>query len=932
MNNRLRHYGWRRVCGFSKFEILFPPTVVLFLICLFASPVMASENLLRNGSFEGALLYWHGINTDTQRLVRDAKCGEFALRIEKHSVMSSPFICEYGKNYTVSFFVKGEKPCNVSVQMPPSARETAHEAGRLWTREAAKTAKVGTDWQRVSFTWPANIKQNGFWPNPHYMVLIESHDGTIIVDGVTVTMGDNGTENYIPHSDVEIVAECPDLPGYEGGKANLFEKGAVVRMTAHVSNPGIAARDMVLRWQFFDYEGKRAVSKPAEIRIRLEAGKTVSKTLPLKLIANGCIIARVSVYDKSFTVSSDLPLTSLPYPKSATKPDWRERFGGSFAGGSGCVEKMQKLGFGWIRWRPHMNGEDHWPKQNEPIRFFDAELDNQESHGCSTHCVLYPPPGWIMDKGNPLPVDMRWAADDAKWDDLSVEATWDKFVKTAVTHYKGRSLIYEIENEPDLGNWTKHKAEYARFTIRTAKLIRKTDPKAKIMVNNVYGIPSAENAEFFRAGGLKFIDVMSWHDYHEGWLTDATAIRRMRQNMDEAGGGSVEIWFNEGWAFSNTAVDEPIACTHLTSAQSCNAIMDSVAEMTVAGQKKTIIFHTAYEEHGMSFWDYCGPGTMLWDWYNYPLPLVAAWNVMNHHIGLSEEVGFVRPPEANFCIFDDLRNGRGVMIAYADRSAANDVVVNLPYFGTSLIAEDIMGNAVEARNALTLSKTGRPVILYSTKKMPGRLFLEKLTPLDRKNLGFASTKDGLRSWSLPQVWEGTKEGSSDAGTVLAYGKPIWKLEQVWPPDPVKKANYRPLVWRDAWWRVTDGEFGGQPKAEKKDDGLRMEFRGAHGQPMAERLCCLCFIAPETATYTIAGNASLKIWEGDMPVKLAIMHKADNGVTETRSIDLKSNKAVSFSGITVTLADGDELVFLARPGGAYKGGEVIIRDLVIAVGR
>ena len=51
------------------------------------------------------------------------------------------------------------------------------------------------------------------------------------------------------------------------------------------------------------------------------------------------------------------------------------------------------------------------------------------------------------------------------------------------------------------------------------------------------------------------------------------------------------------------------------------------------GQEKTVLFHTAYETHGMSFWDYSGPGTMLWDWYDYPLPLVPAWNVLNHHIG-----------------------------------------------------------------------------------------------------------------------------------------------------------------------------------------------------------------------------------------------------------------------------------------------------------
>ncbi|MEO8352410.1 MAG: hypothetical protein ABI680_11810 [Chthoniobacteraceae bacterium] len=117
--------------------------------------------------------------------------------------------------------------------------------------------------------------------------------------------------------------------------------------------------------------------------------------------------------------------------------------------------------------------------------------------------------------------------------------------------------------------------------------------------------------------------------------------------------------------------------TREASAQSTNAQADSVAEMTIAGQEKTILFHIAYEDHGQSFWDYSGPGQMLWDWYNYPTPLVAMWNVLNHHIGISDEVGLVRPPGANSTIFQDQRNGRGVMIAYADRDSKEDVTVDL---------------------------------------------------------------------------------------------------------------------------------------------------------------------------------------------------------------------------------------------------------------
>lgn len=1100
-------------------------------------PSLAAGNLLRNGSFEGALLYWHNISTN-QQLTRDARCGEHALRIERGGVMSAPFACERGRHYTVSFFVKGAKPCTVDVQMPPGAREVAVKAKRLWSREATKSAKVGTEWQRVSFTWPADVPPNGFWPNPTYMVQIEPRGGPVIVDGVTVTEGDRGADDYVPRREIEVVVECPDLPGYAGAAGNLFEKGATVRVTAHVANTTRESRLIRLVWQFRDYEGDRIVSTPVMKTVQIEAGKTASETVALALTNSGCVLAEVSARFVGHTRSSDnlpreqiydvsqLPLTTLPYPKAATKPDFQERFGGSFAGGQGMLEKFQRIGFGWTRWFPETKWHNFQKSADAPFDWHDDAFDLAERHGVSQHVVLYGWPPGLMDKehsGQPLPLDMKWPADDPRWEDLSVETAWDRYVKAAVAHFRGRSVVFEIENEPELDKWDNHKEQYVRFTMRTARLIRQTDPQAKIMVNNVYGIPSGLNAAFFKAGGLQLIDVMSWHDYHEGWLTDAAGIRRMRQMMDEAGGGKVEIWFNEGWAFVNTAVDESPACTSLTSAQGCNAIMDSVAEMSAAGQKKTILFHTGYEHHGMSFWDYSGPGTMLWDWYDLPTPLVAAWNVLNHHIGRSDEVGIVRPPGANVCIFEDRRNERGVMIAYANRDAKEDAVIDLPDFGAPLVAEDIMGNAAPAPGRLVLPKSGRPAVLYSEAKTPGRVFLEKLAPLDRRNASFVSGSGTARAWSLPQVWEGATKGLPEGSTALDAGKPVWKLEQIWPPDPLKResyrpmvwngtdwhvaeggfggqptavrkdqalqlntraphgqpqaqarlcslafvapakgryvlggtvdfrmwegrnrlalrllkrtatelsevsqfvleskgraalsrfaveldageefllvpqidglfnggetilrdlrvtlagtaagpagngtrftlpqtwdgatgnpataagrpvwrldqlwppepdktASYRPLVWRDGWWRVTEGGFGGQPKAETKDDGIRLEFRGPHGQPMAARICGLCFIAPQAGGYTVSGAAALRLWDGDIPVDLALLQKAANGITELESLRLARDKAVPLPALTVTLAAGDELVFLPRPGGAFTGGEVTLDDLIIA---
>lgn len=892
------------------------------------------ENVLRNGSFEGSLLYWHNIDPKHHTLVPEGKVGPTALRIGKGGVMSAPFVARAHEPATVSFWVKAEKPSEVRVQMPGSAREESHRAKRLWTGEATKSAKIGTDWQRVSFTWTCDIPQSGFWPDPHYMVLIETPGVPILVDGVTVLLGKEGTADYVPRRAVEVTAECPDLPGYAGAKANLLERDATARVTAHVSNPGPQPREVTVRWQLFDYEGERPVGPAIDRKLSVAAGATLHETVPLKLTATGTVLARTTVLGPDPIDSSDLPLTSLPYPKAATKPDWRERFGGSFAGGVGCVDKFQKIGFGWIRWRPHMNGEDHLPKDPRgeawEWRWFDKELDEQESRGCSTHCVLYPPPKWIMEPGHPLPKDMRWAADDPRWDDLSLETTWDKFVKGAVEHYKGRSLVYEIENEPEFDKWDKFHPEYARFTIRTAKRIRQTDPKAKIMVDNVYGIPSPVNSAFFKAGGLKFIDIMSWHDYHAGWLADATSLKRMRQNMDEAGGKHVEIWFNEGWAFTNTAVDEPPACTGLTSAQSTNAIFDCVAELTANGQDKTILFHTAYEQHGMSFWDYSGPGTMLWDWYSYPMPLVAAWNVLSHHIGVSEAAGFVRPPGANVAVFQDLRNERGVMIAYADRGAKADVTVALPDFGAPLLVEDAMGNAATAPKTITLSKTGRPALLYSPARTAAKTFVEKLQPLDRKHAGFVSTSGSAPSWSLPPSWEGKEKGKPDGSVASADGKPVWKLEQLWPPDWKKKENFRPMIWTGTDWNVAEGGFGGQPGAAMKDNALVMGTRAPHGNPPAWRVCGLTFVAPKAGTYSLSGTVECRMWDSKNKTTLHLLARGEAGVREEGRIEIQNHGKASLEGRRVTLEAGEDLTLLPRIDGAFAGGDCALRDLRITL--
>lgn len=149
--------------------------VSLLATTLCCSEAVALENMVRNGSFEGGLLYWH--NQKGKEIVEGGKVGRFALQISKGWTLSAPIPMERNLEYTISLWARsagGES--RVSVGMPPMAREVAVKAKRIWTKGAARDFVLSTDWQRISVTFAADVKRHGFWPLPLYGVFLGASD------------------------------------------------------------------------------------------------------------------------------------------------------------------------------------------------------------------------------------------------------------------------------------------------------------------------------------------------------------------------------------------------------------------------------------------------------------------------------------------------------------------------------------------------------------------------------------------------------------------------------------------------------------------------------------------------------------------------------------------------------------------------------------
>ncbi len=929
-----------RLTGEAYFRSLIMQRICFYLSLWFlfgvASLASAEErvNLIRNGSFEGGMLYWH--DHKHKKLVPLGKNGAQAFQIDRGWSLSAPIPLERDASYTISLWARAvEGSSRVSIGLPPMAREVAVNANRIWREGATQGFDVGPEWQRISATFKADVPRHGFWPLPHYGVFLEVPDkrSAVLVDGVTVVKGTEGTTDYIPRAPVEVVAVPTNLPGYAGAAGNMYPKGATATLDGFIHNPGSKEMPVTVRWQLMDYEGVAAHSEPIDTSLTIAPGATEKVSVSLPLTATGTVLARVSALDSKGQRldSSEIPLTSLPYEKAATTPNPDERFGGSFAGGVECLDRMQRIGFGWTRWWANNKWHDYEPKEGQ----FDWSMDKQQQawdRGISNHVVLYGWPEWIMDKEHPLPRDMRWKAEDPRWEDLSIETAWDRFVKAAVEAFRGKAVVFQIANEPGHDKWKNGWIpEYVKFNLRTARLIKQTDPKARVSINNVYLNPSSVNAAFLKNGDFSNIDIWSWHDYHSGWLGDATSMKRQRAMLDEAGGKHLSIWFTEGWAFTNTLVDQPIAATSLTSVESTHAIMNSVAEMTANGHDQFVLFHLMYGTHGMSFWDYSGPGTMLWDWYSYPTALVGAWNVFNHHIGLSERVGFVRPPGGNLCIFDDKRNGRAVMIAFADREAKEDAVIELPISG--LQAEDLQGNPVKwDGKSLLLSKTGRTVILTTAPGRKGTELLAALEPLDRRHLGFVSGDGtGPVVYRLPDVWEGEEKGSAAGNPVFNHDQPVWRVDQLYPTDPIMPGNYKPMVWGAERWVGAGPSQGGHPSASVQDGTVQIGTMGPWDSEGVnfKKQTALAFIVPENGVYRIEATAHSNPWGGTTAdALLYVMKRDEQRVGEVKKFALKADKTKVDIDVEVDAAAGHELLLLTEMPNHNGSTNVMLSDLKI----
>lgn len=174
-------------------------------------------------------------------------------------------------------------------------------------------------------------------------------------------------------------------------------------------------------------------------------------------------------------------------------------------------DKVAALGVKWIRL------QSGWQKTEQQkgvydFSWLDDQVDNLLKRGLKPWlCLCY---------GNKLYDDLArqylGAVGCAPIRSEEAYNAWLEYCKQTVLHFMGRIKYYEIWNEPE-GEWGwKHGVnhqEYAEFAIRTGRVVKENDPKAKVITGSHYDRSLYPLYTEFENGMAEVSDAITIHAY-----------------------------------------------------------------------------------------------------------------------------------------------------------------------------------------------------------------------------------------------------------------------------------------------------------------------------------------------------------------------------------------------------------------------------------
>jgi hypothetical protein len=174
-------------------------------------------------------------------------------------------------------------------------------------------------------------------------------------------------------------------------------------------------------------------------------------------------------------------------------------------------------------------------------------------------------PLFILDYGNDLYQKDAPRSPEAR-------AAFARFAGAAVRHFRGKNVVWEIWNEPNLGKFwppAPDAEEYAALALETAKAVRAADPDAILVAPGSSQFPLEFFETVFSKGLLSYLDAVSVHPYRgqapETAAADYTRLRGLIARYAPAGKKQLPIIASEwGYSTSENGIPEERQAQYLT--------------------------------------------------------------------------------------------------------------------------------------------------------------------------------------------------------------------------------------------------------------------------------------------------------------------------------------------------------------------------------
>lgn len=552
-------------------------------------PNIASANLIPNGSFECGPDLWSSLGKKVSIIAGlselhgkvqtgDAWDGDSCLRIEmgpgKSPVASFNYQVTYAvqhqalaanigwvdvtpdEMYTLSAYMRADKPgvpakLMIRFGIPLEGSVDSGSYFRQGQSDATESVVLGTEWKRYTLTAPARSRHAFVAVGPD-MTDQPDTAATIWLDAVQLETGREATA-FAAREPLEI--------GLATGKtANIFDAGEEVAVAVQAANRTSVPADVTLEFKATDYFDRTA----AEVHHRLEvpARNAAQAVCPLGIRDKGFYWVAVSWEAGGRKQSRKLRVAVVePYPHKDSV------FGINHAPGTDqlcavLVKSGTLLAREWsMEWQ-----------QIEPapgaFRFEMADRHVNRVLGTGMSMAEQVPPFPSADWNTSAPPEAKGIVPDMGWG-LNMYAPKDpeamrRYIETVVGHYKDRIHVWEYLNEPiytfhslpnvDQVDATIPTAPGANYTVEDLvalqqvfyESVKRADPKA-ITICGLGGRPDLLAEEYFKAGGLKYLDAFNLHIYPgkrkpEGYVPQMKLLlQQMDQNVDQRR----PIWITE---------------------------------------------------------------------------------------------------------------------------------------------------------------------------------------------------------------------------------------------------------------------------------------------------------------------------------------------------------------------------------------------------